>query len=326
MSMALRYVILGAIIILFILAGLFLGPANYSFIDGLYGIFSSSDGNDGIVNTIMWSIRIPRVAVSIVVGACLGLAGALIQISTRSPLGDPNLFGIGGASAIFLACSAAGLFVSSGPLVFIGAAGFSVIISLILIRLINTQDLTPIRLVLMGIALGSLTIAISTAVISHGSIFSTQVLGLVAGSFAYSSWNVFYYVSLTLLICGAVTIILAKRFQPIVLGDTLSKSLGVDPFKMRFISMLMVGILTAASVYGGGMIGFVGLISPHISRRLFGNSTMHLFIGSMISGILITMLSDQFARLLFAPTELPVGLATTIIGAPLMMYLALRLK
>ena len=323
MTYALRYSTLGVIIFALVLAVLFLGPSNYGFRDAINGIFGSEDT---VVNTIIWSIRIPRIAVSFVVGGCLGLAGALIQLSSRSPLGDPNLFGIGGAAAIFLACSAAGLITTQEPLIFIGAIGFSIFISIILVRLISERNLTPTRLAIMGIALGSLTIAVSTAVISHGSIFSIQVLGLVAGSFAYSNWTIFYYVLITFVICAVIALVLSRQFQPIILGDTLSKSLGVNPHRLRLVSMILAGILTAASVYGGGIISFVGLISPHISRRLFGNMPIQLFIGSIITGGILTMLSDQFARLLFAPTELPVGMATTVIGAPLMMYLALRIR
>ena len=323
MTYALRYSTLGVIIFALVLAGLFLGPSNYGFKDAINGIFGSEDT---VVNTIMWNIRIPRIAVSFIVGGCLGLAGALIQLSSRSPLGDPNLFGIGGAAAIFLACSAAGLITTQEPLIFIGAIGFSIFVSIILVRLISERNLTPTRLAIIGIALGALTIAISTAVISHGSIFSIQVLGLVAGSFAYSNWTIFYYVLITFVICSTIALVLSRQFQPIILGDTLSKSLGVNPNRLRLLSMILAGILTAASVYGGGIIGFVGLISPHISRRLFGNVPVQLFIGSIITGGILTMLSDQFTRLLFSPTELPVGMATTVIGAPLMMYLALRIR
>ena len=195
MTYALRYSTLGVIIFALVLAGLFLGPSNYGFRDAINGIFGSEDT---VVNTIIWSIRIPRIAVSFIVGGCLGLAGALIQLSSRSPLGDPNLFGIGGAAAIFLACSAAGLITTQEPLIFIGAIGFSIFVSIILVRLISERNLTPTRLAIMGIALGALTIAISTAVISHGSICSIQVLGLVAGSFAYSNWTIFYYVLIPL--------------------------------------------------------------------------------------------------------------------------------
>tara|TARA_Y100000590_G_scaffold400797_1_gene485178 strand:+ start:5800 stop:6702 length:903 start_codon:yes stop_codon:yes gene_type:complete len=300
-----------------------MGPSDSSFHETVSAIFIS---DDSVMNTIMWSIRIPRIMVSLVAGSCLGLAGALIQISSRSPLGDPNLFGIGGGAAIFIAACSAGLLVLDGFWIFAGCISFAVIVSILLSQLIATKDLSPIKLAIMGIALGSLTVSISTAVISHGRVFSIQVIGLVAGSFAASNWETFYYMVATLGICAGVSFFLSRKFQPIMLGDTLSKSLGVNPVSTRLTAMILVGILTGASVYGGGIIGFVGLISPHLARRLFGNFPSKLILGSIIIGALLTIFSDQVARLIFAPTELPVGMATTIIGAPMMMYLAMRIR
>ena len=119
---------------------------------------------------------------------------------------------------------------------------------------------------------------------------------------------------------------MSKKFYPIMLGDTVSRSLGVNAIRTRTIAMTIVGILTGTAVYAGGLIAFVGLISPHITRRLLSNSPLHLVIGSTILGAIATLGSDQLARLLFAPTELPVGMMTTIVGAPLMIYLALKMK
>tara|TARA_B100001013_G_C24464009_1_gene384715 strand:- start:413 stop:685 length:273 start_codon:yes stop_codon:yes gene_type:complete len=90
--------------------------------------------------------------------------------------------------------------------------------------------------------------------------------------------------------------------------------------------MLLVGILAGASVYAAGLIGFVGLTSPHIARKLFGNTPSHMILGSILIGGLITIFADQIARLLVAPIELPVSMATTVIGAPVMIYLALKIK
>ena len=90
--------------------------------------------------------------------------------------------------------------------------------------------------------------------------------------------------------------------------------------------MSLVGVLAGSAVYAGGIIGFVGLVSPHIARRVFGNSTFHIIIGATLVGSTIVITSDQLARLLFSPIEIPVGLITTLVGAPTMMYLAYRLR
>ncbi len=311
------------IICMFALVGLFYGPSDASLSELASGLIRSDDGP---MEMIIWSIRIPRIILSLLTGCCLGLSGALIQLSSRSSIGDPNLFGIGGGASIFLAGSYAGIFVFNEHWIFLGSIISSLIISLTLSRLIASKDLTPIRLAIMGIALGTLTVSIGTAVISFGRVFPGQVLGLVAGSFTSSNWDKIVYLLIILIPVLLITFILSKRFYPIMLGDVLSKSLGVNPIRNRNIAMSLAGILSGASVYAGGLIGFVGLVAPHLSRKILGNHPSHLILGSTILGGLLTLFSDQLARLLFAPTELPVGMASTILGAPMMMYLAWRLK
>jgi iron complex transport system permease protein len=261
-----------------------------------------------------------------VTGACLGLAGVLIQLSTRSTFGDPNLFGIGGGATIFIGAAMAGV-MAIGPLgIFSGSIAASTIVALLLSKLVSSKDLSPIKLAIIGIAIGALTVSVGTSVISHGRVFPTQVIGLLAGSFTASTWEIFWYSLVTLATCFVVAIKMSKKFYPIMLGDTVSRSLGVNAIRTRTIAMTIVGILTGTAVYAGGLIAFVGLISPHITRRLLSNSPLHLVIGSTTLGAIATLGSDQLARLLFAPTELPVGMMTTIVGAPLMIYLALKMK
>ena len=169
-----------------ILIGIFAGPTNSSFEDTVNGLMFSGDGG---MSTIVWDIRIPRIVVCLLVGGGLGLAGVLIQLSTRSPLGDPNLFGIGGGAAIFLATVAAGI-ISVGQFgMFLGCIVSSVFVGMFLAKLISSIDLSPTKLAIMGIAVGALTITIGTSVISYGRVFPTQVVGLVSGSFTSSNWT-----------------------------------------------------------------------------------------------------------------------------------------
>ncbi|MBH27293.1 MAG: hypothetical protein CL786_04560 [Chloroflexi bacterium] len=323
MQISVQYFILGLIIFGLVLVGIFTGPSDFSIKEMFDGLLRK---NDHISQVIIWDMRIPRILASIIVGNCLGLAGVLIQLSTRSSLGDPNLFGIGGGAAIFIAAGFGGLFVISSFFSLIGCIISSTLVALGLSMLISTPNLSATKLALMGIAVAALTISIGTAIISHGRVFPSQIIGLVSGSFSSSNWENVFYLLIIFCICFAISICLARKFFAIMLGDILTKSLGVNPIKIRLFAMTIVGVLSGVSVFSGGIIGFVGLVSPHISRRLFGNSTINLIISSSIIGGLITLFADQLARLLFAPSELPVGLATTILGAPTMMYLALKVK
>lgn len=304
--------------------GLFAGPTELTLTETLSGLFASGDA--GTSSTIVWSIRIPRILVGFVTGASLGLAGVLIQLSTRSTFGDPNLFGIGGGAVIFLAATAAGIFVTGEFGLFAGCIVSSMVVGLILSVLVSSKDLSPVKLAIMGIAVGALTVSVGTSVISHGRVFPTQVIGLLAGSFTSSSWVISLYAFPTFAVCFCISLMIAGRFAPIMLGDILAKSLGVNPILMRNVAMSIAGILAGVAVYGGGLIGFIGLLSPHVTRRLFNSSPLHLIVGSSLIGAILALGADQISRLLFAPTELPVGLTTTILGAPVMIYLAFRMK
>lgn len=288
------------------------------------GLFESDKTN--ISRIVIWEIRIPRIATAVLTGSSLGLAGALIQLSTRSTFGDPNLFGIGGGAAIFLASTATGLFTFVEFGIFTGCILSSLLVALILSNLISNKNLSPVKLAIMGIAIGALTVSIGTSVISHGRVFPTQVIGLLSGSFTGSNWEMVLYITTTFVVCIFISWRISNRFYPIMLGDVLARSLGVDPLRTRTFAMGIAGILAGASAYSGGLIGFVGLIAPHISRRLFGNNPRDLVIASSVVGAILALGSDQIARLSFAPTELPVGMATTILGAPVMIYLAYRMK
>ena len=306
-----------------ILLGIYSGNLDYSFQDISKILIIP---NDDIISTIVWDIRIPRILVSIVVGSSLGLAGVLIQLSTKSPLGDPNLFGIGGGATIFLSSTYIGLFSLGTFNTFLGCLITSILVALLLSKLISRPNLTPIKLAIMGIAVAALTASIGISVASYGKIFPTQIINLLTGSFTTSNWNTFYFSFFTFLICMILSLILSRKFYPMILSDILSKSLGVKPLLIRNFSMVIVGTLSGLAIYGGGLIGFIGLVSPHIARKLFPTSPHKIIINSILIGGLITLAADQITRFLFMPIELPVSLTTTLIGAPLMMYLGFKMK
>ena len=184
--------------LIFAIVGVFAGPSDLNFQDTFNGLMRS---DDGVMTTVVWSIRIPRVILSVLVGASLGLSGVLIQLSTRSPIGDPNLFGIGGGAVIFMAAVTIGLISIPTYGVFVGAMVSSVIVALFLTGLISNRNLTPIKFAIMGIAVGALMISVGTSVISYGRVFPSQVIGLVAGSFSSSSWQLIYFITCSLLGC-----------------------------------------------------------------------------------------------------------------------------
>ena len=310
-------------ILALVFVGIFVGPSDMSMADSFRGLVRSDD-NFG--TTVIWSIRLPRLVLGFLVGASLGLSGVLIQLSARSPLGDPNLFGIGGGASIFIAVSIIGLVSLPSYGIFIGSIFSSILIAAFLTLLISNRDLSPIKFSIMGIAVGSLMLALGTSVVAYGQVYPAQVIALISGSFTTSDWTTIYFVSGALLVSLVLCSASAEKLSVITLGDDLSRSLGVDPVKLRIRLMAIAAILAGSSVYAAGLIAFVALTTPHIARRLVGNSPSKMIFMSMLMGGMITIFSDQIGRLVFAPVELPVGLTTTIIGAPLMIYLIWRYK
>ena len=313
----------GLIVIGLMFVAVFVGAADVDFGSMLDGLVNR---DDSMISTILWKIRLPRLFVSFVAGGCLGLAGILIQTSTRSPLADPNLFGIGGGSIIILSFSIAGIIELSGYWLLIGSIIGALLVSIVLFALTTTKTLTPTRLILMGIALGSLTLGIAISVVSHGKVFPTQVIGLVAGSFTSSTWEVLWGILFVLVICFISGALISRKLNPLLLGDSIARSLGIKPWRIRILIFSVVAVLTGASVYAGGLVSFVGLLSPHLARRIYGNNVLGLLVSSTLIGGTITLMSDQFARLVLSPSEMPIGLATTILGAPVMMLLAFKIR
>ena len=270
----------------------------------------------------MRSLRMPRVLAALVAGACLGAAGSLLQSATRNPLGDPQLFGLGGGAAIVQALALAGV-LGTGPW---GITSLSVLAALmgalLIFLLASRENLTPARLALIGVSLGALTLAIAGAILTHARVFSLQALALFSGSLANRSWED-VTPAIPFLALGMVLAVLAAgRLNLLVLGDRLAGQLGASPKSTRLMAMVSAGVLAGAGVALAGVVGFVGLLTPHVVRLMVGNDARIVMAFSVPVGALVVLYSDQVSRLAFMPSEIPVGLVTTVLGAPLMIWVA----
>ena len=303
--------------------GVAFGAANLEPSAILRALFT--DGGDPAAEVIVRSLRIPRVVAALVAGACLGAAGSLLQSATRNPLGDPQLFGLGGGAAIVQALALAGV-VSVGPW---GLTSLSVLAALmgalLIFLLASRENLTPASLALIGVSIGALTLAVAAAVLTHARVFSLQALALFSGSLANRSWDDVTPV-LPFLALGIVLAVLAAgRLNVLALGDRLAAQLGAGPKSTRLVAMLSAGVLAGAGVSLAGVVGFVGLLTPHVVRSIMGSDARTVTAVSVPAGALVVLLSDQVSRLAFMPSEIPVGLVTTALGAPLMIWVARRI-
>ena len=275
---------------------------------------------------IVHSFRIPRVVAALIVGACLGAAGALLQSATRNPLGDPQLFGLGGGAAIVQALAMAGVLGAGAWGVASLSVAAAVLGGLMIFTLASRENLTPARLALIGVSIGALTMAIAAAILMHARVFSLQALSVFSGSLANRSWDDVTPVLPYLALGIVIAVVAAGRLNLLVLGDRLAGHLGASPRSTRLVALVSAGVLGGAGVSLAGVVGFVGLLTPHVVRLLVGNDARTVMAVSVPTGALVVLYSDQVSRLALMPAEIPVGLVTTVLGAPVMIWVARRLQ
>ena len=271
--------------------------------------------------TLIEELRLPRAYSAFMTGCMLALAGALIQILLRNPLGDPYILGIsGGASAGALMAL---LFQWKGLGVTFSATIGALLSMLLVFGITGIQRWTTQRLLLTGIVIAagwgafvSLTLAVSPAEQLPGMLF------WLMGDLDHS------HVSPTatlILVCGLLlSLWLAPQLNLLIHGEQQAASLGVEVVRIKITLFLLSSLLTAAAVTHAGNIGFIGLVAPHLFRLWGGSDHRLLLPGAMLIGGILLLLSDTLSRTIIAPQQLPVGALTAIIGVPLFLYLLNR--
>lgn len=310
----------------------FLGLSLGSFNIELNKILSGDA--DPLQTEVLFNIRLPRVLLAACVGGALGISGAALQGLFRNPLADPGLIGVsagaafGAVSAIVLVNSGLILLQLGSFLVPLAAIlGSLLVISLIYILTASFANSGIMYMLLVGIALNAMsTVGIGfLTFVSSDSQLRTLTFWMM-GSFGSTSWELLIP-SMVLVFITILTLVLNSRKLDIMqLGESEAYRTGVDVLRTRRTIILSSAIMIGTCVSLSGIIGFVGLVVPHIVRLLAGSSHTFLLIGSAIMGTLITVLADLFSRLIIQPAELPIGLATSAIGAPFFLWLVLRLR
>lgn len=310
----------------------FLGLSLGSFNIELNKILSGDA--DPLQTEVLFNIRLPRVLLAACVGGALGISGAALQGLFRNPLADPGLIGVsagaafGAVSAIVLVNSGLILLQLGSFLVPLAAIlGSLLVISLIYILTASFTNSGIMYMLLVGIALNAMsTVGIGfLTFVSSDSQLRTLTFWMM-GSFGSTSWELLIP-SMVIVFITILTLVLNSRKLDIMqLGESEAYRTGVDVLRTRRTIILSSAIMIGTCVSLSGIIGFVGLVVPHIVRLLAGSSHTFLLIGSAIMGTLITVLADLFSRLIIQPAELPIGLATSAIGAPFFLWLVLRLR
>lgn len=276
---------------------------------------------------IIMQLRLPRACVGILVGAGLGMAGAAMQGYLRNPLADPGLFGISSSAALGAVISLYFGFSASAMLLpifaLIGAGCGMAILSLMAGR---SGSLTIFTL--SGVILSSLTGALTSLLISLAPtpFASSEIVTWLMGALVDRSWDdVRLALGPTLLGMG-VLLWAGRSLDALTLGEATARSLGVDMRHLQWLLLAGVGLTVGASVAVAGIIGFVGLIVPHLVRPLVGGQPSALLIPSALAGALLVVLADSIVRILPSASELRLGIAMSVLGTPFFLMLLFNMR
>ncbi len=279
-------------------------------------------GNDP-QSQIIWNIRMPRTIVGALVGINLSLSGAILQAVMRNPLADPHIIGISsgaGLAGVVIMILFPALEYLITPVAFVGAMVAAICIYILAWK----NGIKPVRIILAGVAVSAfLSAGISGLMIFYSDRVHGALMWMVGG-LAARSWP---HVSIILpyAIIGLLLALAGAAYLNILqLGDEMARGLGINVEVTRIIMTAIAALLAASAVSVVGLLGFVGLVVPHAARLLIGSDYRYLLPAAGLLGIAIVTLSDTFARVIFAPIELPVGIIMAFLGAPFFLFLLRR--
>lgn len=289
-----------------------------------FGLFASEQQPDFYALTL-WQLRIPRIVMSLLAGASLAICGAVFQSIFRNPICDPYILGISSGASLGAAIA---IIIGWDTFLF-GITALALVTALVTLLFIvavarikgghATQTL-----LLTGIALNFLMSAVITLLIVVNQQEMHKIYFWTMGSLSSVSWPEIAILFPMMLMAVVVLFYYAKDLNIMQMGGESAQTLGVNTHRTTIVTLVTSSVLVAVIVSFCGVIGFIGLIVPHIARLLFGSNNRHLFAYSLLFGAFFLLIADTLARTIAAPAELPVGSITALAGAPYFIYLVLR--
>jgi iron complex transport system permease protein len=302
-----------------------LNPAQvwHVVISGLAGHAPST-----VAGIIVWQIRLPRVLLAALVGAALTTAGSVVQVLVRNALADPFLLGVSsGASVGATAVLLLGAFASLGVWAISVGSVLGALVAMTAVFLVSRAGtaLSPTQLILCGVVLSALFESVTSFLIFRGNPQATQaVLFWLLGSFGLASWN---QLPIPLVALAAAMIYLlaqGRALNALAMGSEPAASLGVDVHRLRRNLFIVTSLMAGVAVAVSGVIGFVGLVVPHIVRLIVGSDHRRVLPTGLLFGAAFMVVGDLLARTIVAPQEMPIGVITAFIGAPTLIVLIRR--
>lgn len=293
------------------------GSSGYSLAEVWDALWNEDAGK---VRVIVLQLRLPRAVLAFMVGACLSAAGALLQSVMRNPLADPGTIGVSagaGAAAITILLIFPNLTFSVPLFAFAGAG-----LACVLIYLLAWKDgVDPVRIILSGVAVNSVLGGYNAFLQLQNSDNLSGVLAFMNGSLSGRSWQHAKVMAVYAAIGLVLAFLCIRSANALQLGDEMAKNLGMRVNAGRIILSAVSAFLAAATVSEVGMIGFVGLVAPHIARMLVGSDYKVLLPTSVLTGGLMVLLADTVGRSIWPGTEIPVGVMMSVFGGPFFLYM-----
>ncbi|WP_127792603.1 iron chelate uptake ABC transporter family permease subunit [Agromyces sp. LHK192] len=289
-------------------------------------VIAALQGATGEAGTIVRDLRVPRTLLGLLVGAALGVAGAVMQAFTRNPLADPGLLGVnaGAALAVVLGAAAFGLSSLSGTVWFAFAGALVATFAVYAIGSAGRGGPEPLRITLAGVAVGAFLGGVTSGI----TLLLPEVFDLMrgwnAGSISVTPLGLTMTIAPFIVVGLIVAFAVAKPLNAVALGDDLAVALGSRIVPTRIASIVAVTLLCGAATAAAGPIGFLGLMVPHVVRWFTGPDQRWILAGSAVAAPVLLLASDIVGRVILPSGELPVGIVTAFIGAPVLIVLVRR--
>jgi iron complex transport system permease protein len=298
-----------------------IGPVQINTIEIIHTLLGRETTLSDQERSLLIEIRFPRVALAALVGAALATSGAVYQTVFRNPLADPYLLGAaagaGLGATIAITVARADFYPSLPIFAFIG--GILAVIATFLVAGRLYSD--PGSLLLSGIAIGSFATAVQTFLQQRNSDVLRPVYSWILGELTVADWSSVRWAALYIFIALGILFSVSKILDALMLSDEEAFSLGVSPNRIRIIAVCAATLATATAVSVSGLIGFVGIVVPHIIKRLTKKATNRALLAIALFGAAFLVLADLGARTLISPAEIPIGVITAFIGAPFFLFI-----
>lgn len=278
---------------------------------------------EGVNYQILFNIRLPRILLGAMVGGCFAVAGAILQGVMRNPLASPGIIGVsagGGLAGIIVMLVLPQFGALLVPAAFCGSLATALLVYLLAWK----RGVSPVRLILAGVAVSAMLGAFSSTILLFNAERAGGILDFSIGSLSARSWHQIRQVGLYMLSAFLAAFSLGGKLNILALGDEVAIGLGLKTERVRFLLIATAALLAASAVSVAGLLGFVGLIAPHIMRMLIGSDNRFLLPASALFGALMVVSCDTLGRLVMDPSELPVGIIMALMGPPFFLWLLRR--